>query len=148
MHERESTAIRAFAPKFNTSIPSIPSSQGRMPDIIGHARVFQDQLSSGGAFDRVNLQRQMERAVADPAPPWRQGKQRKKTGKRAPNPEPIAFDPPVPLEGDELREAWRHDGVSSSAPLRYKINQPGRRNRTCVGCTFGWAALHGYRGMV
>ncbi len=63
MHERESTAIRAFAPRFNTSIPSIPASEGRMPEIIGFAAVFQDQVSTGGAFDEENLRRQMERAA-------------------------------------------------------------------------------------
>lgn len=74
MHERESTAIRAFAPKFNTSIPSIPSSEGRMPEIVGHAAVFQDQISTGGAFEEENLRRQMKRAAANLSPPWRQGK--------------------------------------------------------------------------
>ena len=100
MHERESTAIRAFAPKFNTSIPSVPQSEGRMPDIIGYASVFQDQFSSGGAFDPVNLHQQMERAKADPVPPWRQGKQRKKTGKREPKPELPAMAPSVQLTGN------------------------------------------------
>lgn len=122
MHERESTAIRAFAPKFNTSIPSIPASEGRMPEIVGYAAVFQDQLSAGGAFKEENLRRQMERAAADPSPPWRQGKQRKKTGKRDPKPERPSFDPPVQLTGEELREAWQRYGVPANGPLVYPIN--------------------------
>lgn len=122
MHERESTAIRAFAPKFNTSIPSIPASQGRMPDIIGYAAVFQDQVRTGGAFEEANLRRQMERAAANPSPPWRQGKQRKKTGKREPKPELPPMDPPAQLTGAELREAWRNYGVPCAGPLVYPIN--------------------------
>jgi hypothetical protein len=122
MHERESTAIRAFAPKFNTSIPSIPASEGRMPEIVGHAAVFQNQISTRGAFEEENLRRQMERAAANPSPPWRQGKQRKKTGKREPKPELRPFAPPVQLTGEELREAWRHNGVPYGGPLVYPIN--------------------------
>lgn len=81
MNEKESTAIRAFAPKFNTSIPSIPASNGQMPEIIGYAAVFQDQVSAGGAFNEENVRRQVERAASNPAPPWRQGKQRRKNEK-------------------------------------------------------------------
>lgn len=102
MNERESTAIRAFAPKFNTSIPSIPVSQGLMPDIIGYAAILQDQVSTGGAFEDVNLHRQMERATANPSPPWRLGKQRKKTGIRIPKPELLPIDPPAQLTGMNL----------------------------------------------
>jgi len=122
MHERESTAIRAFAPKFNTSIPSIPASEGRMPEIVGYAAVFQDQLSAGGAFDEANLRRQIERAAANPAPPWRQGKQRRKTGKREPRPELPPLDPPMQLTGDVLRKAWQSHGVPSGGALVYPIN--------------------------
>jgi hypothetical protein len=122
MHERESTAIRAFAPKFNTSIPSIPASVGRLPVIAGHAAVFQDQISAGGAFKEENLRRQMERAAANPTPPWRQGKQRKKTGRRDPKPELLTFDPPAQLAGEELREAWRRYGIPHADPLVYPIN--------------------------
>ncbi len=122
MHERESTAIRAFAPRFNTSIPSIPSSEGRMPEIVGHAAVFQNQISSGGAFEEENLRRQIERAAEDQSPPWRQGKQRKKTGKRGSKLELPLFDPPVQLTGEELREAWRRYGVPYTDPLVYPIN--------------------------
>lgn len=122
MHERESTAIRAFAPKFNTSIPSIPASEGRMPEIVGHAAVFQDQMSTGGAFEEENLRRKMECAAANPSPPWRKWKQRKKTGKRAPKSNLPPFDPPAPLTGEELRKAWRRYGVPCGGPLVYPIN--------------------------
>lgn len=122
MHERESTAIRAFAPKFNTSIPSIPASQGRMPEIVAYAAVFQDQSGPGGAFDNANLRRQMERAAANPAPPWRQGKQRKKTGKQAPEPEFPPLEPPMQLTNVALREAWQRYGVPSGGDLIYPIN--------------------------
>lgn len=122
MHERESTAIRAFAPKFNTSIPSIPASEKRMPEIVRYTAVFQDQLSAGGAFEDKNLRRQMELAAANPSPPWRQGKQRKKTGKREPKPELPPLEPPAQLTGEELREAWRHYGVPYGRPLVYPIN--------------------------
>ena len=122
MHERESTAIRCFAPKFNTSIPSISASEGRMPEIIGYSAVFQDQLSAGGAFDDDNLQRQMERANKNLAPPWRQGKQRRKIGKREPNPELLPLDHPMQLTGDALREACQRYGVPSDGPLIYPIN--------------------------
>ena len=122
MHERESTAIRVFAPKFNTSIPSIPASVGRMPEIVGHAAVFQDQISSGGAFEEENLRRQLERAAANPSPPWRQGKQRKKTGKRELRVKLPPSDPPAPLTGEKLREARQLYGVSSIGSLVYPIN--------------------------
>lgn len=122
MHERESTAIRAFAPKFNTSIPSIPASEKRMPEIVCYAAVFQDQLSAGGAFEEENIRRQMERAAANPSPPWRQGKQRKKTGKREPKPELPSFDPPAQLTAEELRKAWQRYGVPYGGPLVYPIN--------------------------
>jgi hypothetical protein len=122
MHERESTAIRAFAPRFNTSIPSIPQSKGRMPEITGHAAVFQDQLILGGAFHPINMQRQMEIASLNPAPPWRQGKQRKKTGKREPKPVPHAIAPSVQLTGDQLLEVWRRYSVSLLTSLKFPIN--------------------------
>lgn len=122
MNERESTAIRAFAPKFNTSIPSIPASEGRMPEITGYAAVFQDQRSAGGAFEEENLRRQMDRAAADLSPPWRQGKQRKRTGKREPKTDLPPFDPPARLTGEELREAWRRYGVPHVGPLVYPVN--------------------------
>lgn len=122
MRERESTAIRAYAPKFNTSIPSIPASEGRMPELIGYAAVFQDQSSAGGAFDVANLRQQMERAAENPAPPWRQGKQRRKTGMREPKPDLPPLDPPVSLTGESLREAWQRYGVPCGGALVYPVN--------------------------
>ncbi|MBU3032145.1 GIY-YIG nuclease family protein [Paracoccus marinaquae] len=122
MNERESTAIRAYAPRFNASIPSIPASEGRMPETIGYASVFQDQVSSGGAFDEANLRRQMERAAANPAPPWRQGKKRRKTGKREPKPTLPPLDPPTQLDGDALRDARQRYGIPVSGALVYPVN--------------------------
>lgn len=126
MHERESTAIRAFAPRFNTSIPSIPQSLGRMPEIIGHASVFYDQLSPGGAFEPSNHQSQMERAAADPNPPWRQGKKRRKrtieepVGSTGLDVAPMA--PSKQLQGNELKEVRMTYGLSLRAKLKYPIN--------------------------
>ncbi|MGR3533987.1 MAG: hypothetical protein ACU0GE_16680 [Pseudooceanicola nanhaiensis] len=122
MDERESTAIRAFAPRFNTSIPSVAASKGRMPEIVGFASVFQDQLSTGGAFEERNLRRQMERAATNPAPPWWQGKQRKKTGTRPPKPELPPLEPSRPLTGEALRAAWRDYGVPSDGDPVYPVN--------------------------
>ncbi len=122
MHERESTAIRALAPKFNTSIPSIPASEGRMPELIGFAAVFQDQVGTGGAFDTENFGRQIERAAANLSPPWRLAKQRMKTGKREPKPVLPPMDPPAQLTGDDVTEVWRRYGVPCSGPLVYPIN--------------------------
>lgn len=93
-----------------------------LTEIIGYAAVFQDQLSSGGAFDEGNLRRQMERAAENPSPPWRQGKQRRKTGKREPKPKLPPLDPPTQLTGDSLREAWQRYGVPSDGALIYPIN--------------------------
>lgn len=122
MHERESTAIRAFAPRFNTSIPSIAASEGRMPEIVGCAAVFQDQFGAGNAFEEANLRLQMARAAENPAPPWQQGQRRRKTGKREPKPELPPLDPPAPLTGAALRAAWQRHGVPSGGALLYPIN--------------------------
>lgn len=129
MDERESTAIRAYAPRFNTSIPSIPKSEGRLPDIVGVAAVFQNQSSTGGAFEAENLRKQMERAQTNPNPPWRQGKQRKKTGRKVKAREPVlVFAEPaeqtlaeVEVEV-EVEELLRDYGVPSNGPLIYPIN--------------------------
>ena len=99
-----------------------PSSEGRMPEIAGHAAVFQDQISTGGAFEDENLRRQMKRAAGNPSPPWRQGKQRKKIGKRESKPVLRPFDPPAQLTGEELREAWWRYGVPYAGSLVYPIN--------------------------
>lgn len=122
MDERESTAIRAYAPRFNTSIPSIPKSEGKMPDIVGFAAVFQNQSSTGGAFEPDNLRKQIERAQANPNPPWRQGKQRKKAGKKVKPREPVVVAEPVELTQAEIEELLRHYGVPSDEPLIYPVN--------------------------
>lgn len=120
--ERESTAIIAYAPKFNTSIPSIPKSQGRMPEIIGVASVFQDQTDTGRAFEPENLSRQQTMAASNPSPPWRQGTQWKKTGKREKEPDPQPTTEPAPLTAEEIRELWEYYGVPLTGPLPYKVN--------------------------
>ncbi|WP_114283723.1 GIY-YIG nuclease family protein [Candidatus Halocynthiibacter alkanivorans] len=74
MDERESTAIRAYAPKFNTSIPSVGKSSGRMPVIVGFASVFQDQSDHGDTFHPDNLSLQMDLAEANETPPWSAGR--------------------------------------------------------------------------
>jgi hypothetical protein len=50
MDEYESAAIRAYAPEFNTSIPSTEKSLGRMPVIAGSAQVFAGQSTPSTAF--------------------------------------------------------------------------------------------------
>jgi len=79
MDERESTAIRTFAPQFNTSLPSKAKSQSRMPDIVGVAAVFQDQDGPCGAFEQENLEHQKRSAATNPNPPWATKKMRRKT---------------------------------------------------------------------
>lgn len=74
MNERESTAIRTYAPKFNFSIPSIAKSLGRMPDIASIAPVFIDQDEPGGAFRTSKLQAQKQTAIDQQHPPWKVGK--------------------------------------------------------------------------
>lgn len=122
MNERESTAIRAYAPKFNTSIPSIPASLGRMPEIVGYASVFADQYDDGGAFNPQNMQTQMKLAAIDPSPPWRQGKQRKKTGPREKRTSPTEFAPIKMLVGEALHQARRDYGVPFDGDMIYPIN--------------------------
>ena len=121
MNERESTAIRSYAPKFNTSIPSIPKSQGRMPEVIGVAAVFQDQDGPCGAFDPENLKRQMENAQTNPNPPWK----RKRTRRKTATPEPrrkkrIAICEEY-LEED-IDTFKRSFAVPRCRPLPFKIN--------------------------
>lgn len=122
MRERESAAIRTYAPRFNTSIPTVVGSYGRMPEIEAIAPVFQDQADTGGAFDEDHLLRQIARARESTHPAWRQGNQRKKTGKREPKPELAPLEPSVQLAGAKLREAWERYGVPSSGPFLYPVN--------------------------
>ena len=71
-NELESTAIRKFAPIFNTSIPSKLKSMGREPEIIHIARVFEDQEKNCIAFELKNLEKQAKEANNNPSPPWQQ----------------------------------------------------------------------------
>ncbi len=74
MDEYESAAIRAYAPEFNTSIPSLDKSLGRMPIIAGTAQVFADQAWPSTAFSPECVKRQIEEAAKNAKPPWRKGK--------------------------------------------------------------------------
>ena len=78
LNELESTAIRKFAPIFNTSIPSKLKSKGKEPKIIHIARVFADQDKNCNAFDFENLYKQKEEAEKNLSPPWQQGHKRRK----------------------------------------------------------------------
>lgn len=74
MDEHESAAIRAYAPEFNTSIPSLGKSLGRMPVIEGIAQIFADQASLSNAFSPECLRLQRGAAATNASPPWRKGK--------------------------------------------------------------------------
>jgi len=78
LNELESTAIRKYAPIFNTSIPSKAKSNGREPKIEQVFRVFADQAGNCVAFDVNSLQRQAQDAAANPSPPWLMSKKRPK----------------------------------------------------------------------
>ena len=73
LNELESTAIRKFAPIFNTSIPSKLKSKGKEPNITYIARVFADQDKNCTAFELENLEKQAREAENNPSPPWQQG---------------------------------------------------------------------------
>jgi hypothetical protein len=121
MNERESTAIRAYAPRFNTSIPNSQKSQGRLLDIMASRAVFKDQSAPCGAFTPESLQRQIERAQANPTPPWA----RKRTRKSAPrNPRLPTSASAVPVEWtkeDSARVVTAY-GVCLEGPFHYPIN--------------------------
>jgi len=121
MIERESTAIRRYAPKFNTSIPSVSKSLGRMPKVIGVAAVFQDQEGPGGAFDPNNLQLQAEKAQANPKPPWKKVRTRKKAKTVAPRCERKVSDNREHLSEDFFL-IRRSFSVTCRRPLPFKIN--------------------------
>jgi hypothetical protein len=74
MDEYESAAIQAYAPEFNTSVPSLEKSLGRMPVIAGTAQVFADQASPSTAFFPKSVKRQIEEASKNSTPPWIKGK--------------------------------------------------------------------------
>lgn len=121
MNERESTAIRSYAPQFNTSIPSIPKSQGRMPEVIGIAAVFQDQDGPCGAFAPENLIRQMENAKANPNPPWKRKKRRRKVTEREFKRTKMTIIPGEPPE-ESTADLLRTFGVPLRKPLPFKVN--------------------------
>lgn len=73
MDEYESAAIRAYAPEFNTSIPSRDKSLGRMPIIAGVAQVFAGQISPSTAFSPECVKRQSDGAAKSTTPPWMKG---------------------------------------------------------------------------
>ena len=77
-NELESTAIRKYAPIFNTSIPSKLNSKGREPKITHIARVFADQDKNCTAFELDNLEKQTREAENNPSPPWQQGNKRRR----------------------------------------------------------------------
>jgi hypothetical protein len=121
MNERESTAICAYAPKFNTSIPSIGLSQGRMPKIVGAAQVFEDQEGRCAAFESESLRHQIEIAQTNPKPPWK----RKRTRRKVVIPEPRRKKSIATCkEFDEwdYNAIKRSFGVPCERPLPFKIN--------------------------
>jgi hypothetical protein len=122
MNERESTAIRRYAPRFNTSIPSIPKSEGRLPDVMGSAAVFHDQHGQCGAFSLENLSRQTAFAIENPSPPWARKRTRRPSlpGHRR-HIGAVSDDSPI-LNKDEIAERVSHYGVSLDEPLRFNIN--------------------------
>lgn len=121
MDELESTAIRTYAPRFNTSLPSIAKSLSRMPEVVGSAAVFQDQKSDCGAFHPENLRRQVDTAAQNSEPPWAVKKTRRKTERKSRRQPEIALEPVEWTEKEAAGLVQAH-GVSLSEPLRFKIN--------------------------
>lgn len=120
LDEIESTAIRAFAPHFNTSIPSVSKSQGRMPQIAASATVFQVPDRLCRAFQPESLKQQMERAAADPSPPWARKRTRRKTER--PAYESTEVYVPVPMTEERRAQLMRDYGVPVNEPLVYPVN--------------------------
>lgn len=120
MDEQESTAIRAFAPKFNTSIPSVAKSQGQMPEIVASATVFQKPDRLCRAFLPDNLKQQMERAAAEPNPPWARKRTRRKTERLVF--ESTEVETPAPMTEEHKAELMRDYGVAVNEPLVYPVN--------------------------
>jgi hypothetical protein len=121
MDEQESTAIRAFAPRFNTSIPSVAKSQGKMPEIVATATVFQTPDSPCAAFHPDNMRQQMDRAAVDPDPPWRRKKPRRKP-ERSFTRKSVAAQPPLALSDEERLDLIGRYGVPANGPLVYPVN--------------------------
>jgi len=76
LNELESTAIRKYAPIFNTSIPSKLNSQGEELKVTHIAQVFADVDKSCTAFESDNLEKQAKEAENNQSPPWQQGNKR------------------------------------------------------------------------
>ena len=78
LNELESTAIRKYAPMFNTSIPSKLKSQGKELEIKHIAEVFADVDYPCTAFESDNLDKQVIEAENNQSPPWQQGNKRRR----------------------------------------------------------------------
>lgn len=120
MDEQESTAIRAFSPRFNTSIPSVAKSQGKMPEIEAWATVFQTPDELCHAFLPESLHLQMERAAVDPDPPWRWKRTRRETER--PIIDNSEMEVPAPMTEERRAELMRDYGVPVNEPLVYPVN--------------------------
>ncbi len=121
MNERESTAIRRYAPKFNTSIPSVPLSEGRMPEVTTMAPVFKDQEQTCAAFEPENLLRQSAVAQSNPSPPWKRKRTRRKTHSQARRTPKVNLDRSKSdfVEPDFPRRSF---AIPRHKPLPFKIN--------------------------
>ena len=71
LNELESTAIRKYAPIFNTSLPNKLNSQGELLKISHIAQVFADTHNSCTAFETDNLKKQIIEAKDNSSPPWK-----------------------------------------------------------------------------
>ncbi|MGO7873947.1 hypothetical protein AB9F42_31990 [Rhizobium leguminosarum] len=121
MNERESTAIRAYGPRFNTSIPSLEKSRGRLPEIVATGAIFKDQNGPCGAFRPENLQLQIERALANPSPPWARKRTRAKSPPKEKRPT-VSTAIPVEWTKEESDRLVKAYGVPIDGPLRFPIN--------------------------
>jgi hypothetical protein len=120
-NERESTAIRALAPKFNTSIPGLKESQGRMPEITGVAPIFADQTAPCGAFNHENLEAQRQSVAAmEGMPNWKPSKPRKPSVRR-PKVSPEEFREPE-WSKEKSDNIVRALGSPANGPLHFRIN--------------------------
>ena len=128
-NELESTAIRKYAPVFNTSIPNKLKSQGEMPILVGIAPIFADQAeNTGQAFNSENMERQSAEALENPSPPWLKGNSKRRSSEevRAELEAKILEEqgnrPEFVWDEETKKEAMQEVGVPIDAPLRFKIN--------------------------
>lgn len=122
MNERESTAIRAYAPRFNTTIPSLEKSRGRLPEIVATGAIFKDQDGPCGAFRPESLQLQIERALANPSPPWARKRTRAKSPPKIIYPTVSTAAIPVEWTKEDSDRVVKAYGVPIDQPLRFPIN--------------------------